>query len=380
MKRLRTIVFWMHLGVALAAGLVVVVMAVTGASLAFEKELLAWLERDDAAAAPGPSMSADAALARVVAARPKTPVTALVFQRQGGVRASLGRDGVRVSASGEVRPLPGQGWRDFLRAVNDWHRALGAQGDRRAVGRAITGAANAGFLFLGVSGLFLWWPRRWTGRARRLSFWFKRGLAAKARDWNWHNVIGFWCVPALLVITSSGMIISYRWASNLVYALAGEPPPATAAPVVVPAAGPEARPAALETLVETARREVPDWYTITLRLREPGRNPQAASLTVKQVGPWPRFANVQLSLDPFTGKVLRKESFADFTPGRRARSWLRFLHTGEALGWPGQLAAAVVSLGAVVLAWTGFALAWRRFVARRRSGNRAPAGSVISSD
>jgi uncharacterized iron-regulated membrane protein len=40
---------------------------------------------------------------------------------------------------------------------------------------------------------------------------------------------------------------------------------------------------------------------------------------------------------------------------------MRFLHTGEALGWPGQLLAGLFSLFSVVLVYTGFALAWRRF-------------------
>ena len=55
------------------------------------------------------------------------------------------------------------------------------------------------------------------------------GLRGKARDFNWHNVIGFWCAPILVVLTASGMVISYTWASNLVYTLTGSPRPAAAA-------------------------------------------------------------------------------------------------------------------------------------------------------
>ena len=32
------------------------------------------------------------------------------------------------------------------------------------LGKAITGASNAVFLVLGVSGLSLWWPRKWRPR------------------------------------------------------------------------------------------------------------------------------------------------------------------------------------------------------------------------
>ena len=94
----------------------------------------------------------------------------------------------------------------------DWHRALGFSGENRAIGRAITGACNAAFLFLALSGLYLWWPRRWTGARLRKSIWFRRGLSCRARDFNWHNVTGFWSLPVIVVLTASGMMISYGWA------------------------------------------------------------------------------------------------------------------------------------------------------------------------
>ena len=47
---------------------------------------------------------------------------------------------------------------------------------------------------------------------------------------------------------------------------------------------------------------------------------------------------------------------------------LRFAHTGEVLGLPGQTIAGIASAGAVVLVYTGLALALRRFVAWRRRG------------
>ena len=128
--------------------------------------------------------------------------------------------------TGEARPLAGQGWRSFFGVMIEWHRWLGTGPENRAVGKAITGVCNAAFLGLALSGLYLWWPRRWNLRAMRLSLWFRGGLAGKVRDWNWHNVIGFWSLPVLIVITSSGMMISYRWVTNLIYAVAGEAPPA----------------------------------------------------------------------------------------------------------------------------------------------------------
>ena len=58
--------------------------------------------------------------------------------------------------------------------------------------------------------------------------WFRGGLRGKARDFNWHNVIGLWCAVPLFVVVLSGVVISYPWASDLVYRVAGEAPPARA--------------------------------------------------------------------------------------------------------------------------------------------------------
>ena len=79
------------------------------------------------------------------------------------------------------------------------------------------------------------------------------------------------------------------------------------------------------------------------------------------------------TIDRAAGAVVKTERFDDLGPGRRARSWLRFAHTGEYYGLAGQTVAGLVSAGGVVLVYTGIALAWRRWWAwmRRRSPARA---------
>ena len=127
--------------------------------------------------------------------------------------------------TGEILGEGTKGIRTFFRVVTDWHRWLGAKGENRPIARAITGACNLGFLFLVVSGFFIWWPKQWTLSQLRNVTWFRRGLPGKARDFNWHNVIGFWSAIPLFIVVLSATVISYPWASNLVYHLVGEEPP-----------------------------------------------------------------------------------------------------------------------------------------------------------
>ena len=85
------------------------------------------------------------------------------------------------------------------------------------------------------------------------------------------------------------------------------------------------------------------------------------TFVIKQPGAWPRTATTTAVMNPYTGAIIRQENFADQSTGRQIRSWTRFLHTGEALGWMGQAIAGLASLGGCFLVYTGFALAWRRF-------------------
>jgi uncharacterized iron-regulated membrane protein len=290
-----------------------------------------------------------------------------------------------------------------------WHRFLGFTGeDSRPVGKAITGACNITFLFLVVSGLYLWWPRNWSWRGFKALAVFNFRLTGKVRDFNWHNSIGLWTAPLLIVLTLTAIPISYRWGNTFVYRLTGTEPPAqgaspepgSAAPAItVPTPDANAKPLSYDVLLTAVQTEFPHWSEISFRLgnargpstggaprregapsadsrssgekREPSaissdrpRTPQAVNVTVRTADQWPLFSTTTLALDPFTGAVLRKEIFIDQNAGRRLRSWTRFLHTGEALGWPGKLLATLASLGALVLVWTGFALTWRRFFRR----------------
>jgi uncharacterized iron-regulated membrane protein len=70
-----------------------------------------------------------------------------------------------------------------------------------------------------------------------------------------------------------------------------------------------------------------------------------------------------LVLDASTGSVQAWQPFSSQSTGQKARSWIRFLHTGEALGIVGQTIAGIVSLTSVLMVWTGLALAYRRLIA-----------------
>ena len=94
--------------------------------------------------------------------------------------------------------------------VRAWHRWLSIEGEARPVARAITGWSNTLFLFIVCSGFYLWFPRKWTWQRVRPVVLFSSSLRGKARDFNWHNVLGLWsCVPLFIVVLTA-MPISFH--------------------------------------------------------------------------------------------------------------------------------------------------------------------------
>jgi uncharacterized iron-regulated membrane protein/flavodoxin len=266
---------------------------------------------------------------------------------------------------------------NFMRGVVDWHRWLGTEGDGRATARAITDACNLAFFWLAVTGVYLWWPRSWQWRGLKMSLLISARLRGKARDWNWHNVIGFWSSSVLVVLTLTAAVMSYPWANDLLYTLTGSEPPRRAEGPAGPAAQEartrgqrgEARTAApaasFDVLLARAQEQVPGWVMIMLRFQPRGDGPVTASIQ----GPdaFHPFQRSQLTLNRASGNVVKWEPYANNSTGRKLRTWVRALHTGEAFGLVGQTVAGFASLGGCFLVWTGLAMAWRRFRSWRRT-------------
>jgi uncharacterized iron-regulated membrane protein len=386
MKRVRPVLFWIHLAAGVAAGAIILIMSATGAVLALKPQLLAAIDHDARttlpSAADGMSPSPiDVLVANIRQAKPDAKVLTVAVQADPAAAAAITLEGgVVVYGDPRTGQLLGEGSRRaqaFFRATEDWHRWLGASPQGRATGRAITGACNLAFFIIAVTGPFLWWPRRWNWANLRAVLWFRRGATARARDFNWHNVIGIWCAPVLTILTITAVVMSYRWANDLLYRLAGSPPPAVAGDAAPRVPGPAPVPERLDALVARAREQVPTWRSISLRW--PVRAGVPAVLTIVDARSWNAFARSQLTVDPATATVIRWEPYDRFSLGQKMRGWARFSHTGELAGLPGQVVAGLACAGAVVLVWTGTALAIRRLFAALAPVVRRRAASVAAA-
>lgn len=371
----RSVLFWTHLVVGVATGVVVLVMSATGTALTFQRQLLDWsASRHMAAPAAGAArLPLDTLLARAVAALPADQaISSVTVKAEADAPVTFGLAARRYAYAdpytGALLPAS-QGLQTFYFEMERWHRAMAmGEGLRGRPGVTITGASNLAFLFLILSGLLLWIPRQATWRAVRAVLLFERGVRGRRRDWNWHHVLGIWSAPVLVLLVASGVFISYQWPQALLERATGGAPaatqggggggrgggrPAAAPATVVPVAG-------LDAMAARAAAAVPGWRTVQLRLpREPEAAVSATVSTTTAVRPDRRTA---LTFEGAEAAMTVEPGYATQPAARRIRAWVRGVHTGEAGGVAGQAVAGLVCLAAVVLVWTGVALAWRRFL------------------
>lgn len=429
MRLIKKAVFWVHLAAGLLAGAVILVLGITGVVMSFERQIL----ESSTGVSVKPSaaqISPETILSAQAGAKPAA--TGVTFnsdpEKPAVVQFGRGKSLFVDPATGASLGEGNVQVKKFFAWVLTLHRWLTLEGTSREVGKNVTGVANLVFLFLVVSGLYLWFPKRWTKSGLKAITRIQWRLKGRARDWNWHNVFGFWaCVPLFFIVVT-GAVMSYTWAGNLIYKAVGENPPAprqggggpgAAAmaggeqggerraprpegsagerPVVSreggerrgprpEGTGAEGRPrggaegrrggeehahshdeapvslAGLDAGFAAVKAANAEWKTIQVSPPK-GTTAQFSVSTSHRGRPDLRRT---LTVDLASGAVVKNEGFESQTTGRKVRTFVRWIHTGEAFGWPGQLLMGLAALSAVVLVWTGFALSWRRFFKKRR--------------
>ncbi len=414
---IRKSLFWLHLAAGVTAGIVILIMSVTGVALTYERQINEWTISHLRSTMPSPDarpMAVEALLAEVARSHPDSRITGVTLNARPDAAVTVLAEPaplyVDAYTGRELGDRRGEGVRAFLASMRAWHRWLAVEGDERPLARAVTGWSNLLFLFIVASGMYLWIPRvlTWT-QIRQVLFFRRRYGTGKARDFNWHNVIGIWSAVPLFVVVLGAVPISFPWANDLVYRIAGEEPPARPGPGPDGAGRPgggrgpgpetqargEARPGGrgaaeggggrgagaplmldgLNVAFARAMSDQPHWQSISLRFPRRAEEPLALAVD-RGDGGQPQLRST-LTVTR-AGEISARETFGDQSTGRRIRSVLRFAHTGEVLGIAGQTIAGLVTAGAVVMVWTGLALTLRRFRAWQSRRRPAFADTVVS--
>jgi uncharacterized iron-regulated membrane protein len=385
--RLRTVLFWAHLTIGVAAGLPILVMCVTGTLLTYQIQLQAWIDHlaiHSRPTFPGTqALSLEDLMAITHRNRGVDPITITVFREAAapvGVELNRAAEPLYLDAyTGSVIGGPSKKAREFFRAVTAWHRGLSPRGPHWPQFRVVARAVNSVALITAILGILIWLPRRWTWSHLRGIALFRWSLAGRARDFNWHNALGVWSVIPLLVIFWTGTAMSYEWARRLTEFIWGtsntesrrvdrlgsrdRPPNQDAAGLS------KVRASSMDDLLARAKEQCAEWKAITIFV--PKQESDAVHFTIDMSG-YDGFGKVAVLALDRSGKV-SSYTPAGYTPSGSGAitpsAFIRFGHTGEAWGVTGQTVAGLSSLGGVMLVWTGIALSLRRLRSWRARSN-----------
>jgi ferredoxin-NADP reductase len=362
---MRKIFLPLHRWTGLTAGLVVVMMAITGASIVFRPQLEP-LVNADLLTVPQCTNRAtvDALTANAQAVRPDATLDYIRLQAGDTGAARIPAAAVRFIDQTFVYLNPCNG-----EVLGQRHRYGGLLGTIEQVhrlrimpnGSLITGTSVLLFAFVLIcGGLYLWLPSTLRGVKRTL------GLgsvpAGPARMMSLHHRFGVFA--SLIVLTSAltGLPQAFEWYKAGLYALTGSSMREGAIPSAQPSNGQTRLP--MEMLWRRAQELVPQPREMLLHYPAKPRAPADMYLIAQDA---PHYnARTMLYLDPYNGKVLKFIPYADSSAGHKLYFWTLSLHTGHFGGLPVQLLLLAGALSIPVLAYTGIA----SYLRRRRGTTR----------
>lgn len=346
-----------HRWVALTTGVIVVILAVTGALLTVQHPIDRLLRPGLWRASAGQSVPLDTLVARVRVALPDAEVTWIALPPMPRRATLLGTaadqqvwiDGATgtvlgIRSAGQLRAAP-----TFI--VRKLHGSLAIP----RAGHALVITGTLATLLLSLSGLWLWWPDK---------LWRIRGGSWKRVAFDLHHLLGITGLALFVVMSVTGVILAGGLVSRVV-GRGGAPPPEQ------PAVEPGTAPASLDAAARAARAAVPDNDIRLVTI--PRDRSQPLVLQLRPPGGDMARPPSRVTVDRYRAVALHVRRPGDASPAERIGTWLLALHTGEIGGLPAVIAWGVASLALAVSAVTGLLMWWNARAARRALARAAAA-------
>jgi uncharacterized iron-regulated membrane protein len=213
-------------------------------------------------------------------------------------------------------------------------------------GKAILASIALVYLLLLISGLVLWWPKRWTPA---LTIELRKGLLRGLFDM--HRTGGAVLGLLIAVSVATGAYMAWRPISEFVTTLTGEKP---VKPPKIPKGETSQAPAvSLDELVTRAQARFPEGSVSNIQIPADADRPIRIRMRLPD-DPHPN-GLTSVWMHPKTGAELALNRWNELDAGARAFSFVYPLHTGE-LG--GLALKAVTFISGLALAMLGISGIW----------------------
>lgn len=276
--------------------------------------------------------------------------------------------------SGEILGSGDYSLEGFFSFILDIHRSLLIS----SIGKDIVGISILIFVFMLISGMVLWWPKKW----KKL----KKGLKIKwdARwyrlNYDLHNVLGFYSLLFLLLVSITGLYVSYGWVkSGLIVAMGGQPVltanTSEEAQAELSSSFDDLLKEMLESEAEKGKRDTSIQVSLDeiLKIADQKLPYQAITSVLLPDDESPYFVITKINRENWLrallpdviklnaeGELKKLELFADKPLDKQFVAISLPLHTGEILGWPSLILYFIICLIGCSLPVTGFIIWWKK--------------------
>ncbi|TWF32396.1 putative iron-regulated membrane protein [Chitinophaga polysaccharea] len=374
-SRFRIVVDKLHLWLGLGSGLIVLIISVTGCLFVFQKEINDYYYRKQLFVAPQQmpvlplselkktaqaALGADKSILNITTyTRPDHAWEFMAYKGNDTALTYFG--GVEYYDVVLLNPYTGQvtGKIDYkhnffsiVKAIH-WSLLLNTP-----YGQPIIGWSTFIFVLLLITGLIMWWPKKWNKANREKSFKVKWKASFKRVNYDLHNVLGFYALIIALVIALTGMVWAFTWFQATVYVAAAgtiTPPDRalkeSAKSTVTLTQDPlDAAFGQAQGMLKGARRI----------FIYPARGEKGVNLIGGYKGKETYYGADELQFDQYNARLLGRRNDAHKNRGERLIDMNYDIHVGAIAGLPGKILAFVISFICASLPVTGFYIWWGR--------------------
>ena len=377
-SKINNIITWLHLWLGLVSGIIVFILGITGCLFSFQqeisnafykKELFIQQPKSNLQALPVSILKTNA---QKVLGKDKPVIYITTYPnsnhawefmcyQEGNDKALFLSKSIKTYESVFVNPYDGSVsghinyMHDFFAIDKGVHTSLFLN---PRYGESIVGTATLLFVILLITGIIMWYPKKWNKKNIDTSFKINWKAKWKRINYDLHNVLGFYAFVVALIIAFTGLVMSFNWFRAIVYvaASAGITPPDfktyhSDTTARLNAAN------AMDIAFDKAQQIYPD--ATRLGIIVPASNADAINITAyhtKDV----YYNDDNLYFDQSNGKLLGTQLYKGQNNGAKIIAMNYDIHIGAIGGLAGKIIAFLVSLVAASLPVTGFIIWWKR--------------------
>lgn len=228
-------------------------------------------------------------------------------------------------------------------------------------GKYVVGIPTVLFIFMLVTGIVLWWPKN--KKARKGRFWFswENVKTWKRKNYDLHNVLGFYASFFALLISITGIYFAYPYVKNTFnLALSGS----TEMPKDKEIKSPDSLGIKNASIYDLTAQVTRKLYPTSSSFRIPlnGKNKKGKELKnipVTIYGKEGRFSERNsLVFDKYSGKLLAEKTHQKLSNAEKYANANYDIHTGSYFGLFGKILWFITGLICTSLPVTGFLVWW----------------------